>query len=79
MSAQIHTALMNLGQALEGLDRAVKLRERERLRSAGSSAADRPDDLFAAADKAGQVLDTARLSRTLDRAIASVEAILKEG
>lgn len=73
MSAQIHTALMSLGQSLEELDRSVKLREREAARAAGR------DDLFSVADRAGQALDTARLSRTLDRAIASVEAILKEG
>lgn len=76
MSAQIQTALMNLGQALETLDRAVKLREREKERAAAAAPG---DDLFSAASRAGQALDTARLSRTLDRAIASVEAILREG
>ena len=74
MSAQIQTALMHLGQALGRLDNAVKLREREKKAAGGAG-----DDLFSAASRAGEALDTARMSRTLDRAIATIEAILKEG
>ncbi len=77
MAAQIHTALMHLGQALGRLDNAVKMRERALEEKA--AAQDGEKDLFSSADRAGQALDTARLARTLDRAIASVEAILKDG
>lgn len=76
MAAQIQTALMHLGQALGRLDNAVKLREREREKKAAAGGG---EDLFSAASRAGEALDTARMSRTLDRAIATIEAILKEG
>lgn len=79
MAAQIHTALMHLGQALGRLDNAVKMRDRALEEKAAAQQQGGEKDLFSPADRAGQALDTARLARTLDRAIASVEAILKDG